>query len=621
MMAGRSSSRFYILYLSEYVPQALVSKFAKARSVFYLLSLQSDKPLLSVNVLAQQAGGEGQGREVAEFVDNLKARLKEVERGSEWTRQCEDLLKKINSSLDPNVAYGQELLDIAGGSDLLEVVVQYAGISEGCEANINTLIANMAASCDPREMFTIFFEVINIYTKPRTLHLCIPLLHGLSIVFPRIRRRQVEFFKEAIPGLLEVGRAALEVKGATGENDSDDEVSESRAQQIPHYRVPDNIPSKLVEKLVNLGKTMREVYTGDSLASCSTSAIEGGVPEIVMEVMNLLSSSNLFVKEILTTRKLEEILDRYSDEDEDQILRTRFEATVGAALAVYWYIFNKDSSTVTLVFDFLKSQVENSGRQGVSYVINMASILLVPLGWNQDVSFQQKGVTLLTSILEVLKTISNTSHTVQPDDSSIYIMPALKRIQDLVVHTANTKLRREAYALLIKVSLLLNCVKDEVVSAWPPVVDLPIQRGSDGLSTSASAETFTEGMTLSPFVNSQVLQFIQCVLRTRDGDLAELPRNIDAVVSALNLYRFLLIRESSGNTNYTQVLGHDELVKGRTYWLLPIREQALSVRSVLERVDSETDSSADMMLAIDCLQSVLYRCLEIVEEVQRGLPN
>ncbi|BBN10591.1 glomulin [Marchantia polymorpha subsp. ruderalis] len=611
------------------------------------------------------AGGEGQGREVAEFVDNLKARLKEVERGSEWTRQCEDLLKKINSSLDPNVAYGQELLDIAGGSDLLEVVVQYAGISEGCEANINTLIANMAASCDPREMFTIFFEVINIYTKPRTLHLCIPLLHGLSIVFPRIRRRQVEFFKEAIPGLLEVGRAALEVKGATGENDSDDEVSESRAQQIPHYRVPDNIPSKLVEKLVNLGKTMREVYTGDdnqrlsdilvlyilrllSLASCSTSAIEGGVPEIVMEVMNLLSSSNLFVKEILTTRKLEEILDRYSDEDEDQILRTRFEATVGAALAVYWYIFNKDSSTVTLVFDFLKSQVENSGRQGVSYVINMASILLVPLGWNQDVSFQQKGVTLLTSILEVLKTISNTSHTVQPDDSSIYIMPALKRIQDLVVHTANTKLRREAYALLIKtikqtlpaperfqalfdiitncdhpslVSLLLNCVKDEVVSAWPPVVDLPIQRGSDGLSTSASAETFTEGMTLSPFVNSQVLQFIQCVLRTRDGDLAELPRNIDAVVSALNLYRFLLIRESSGNTNYTQVLGHDELVKGRTYWLLPIREQALSVRSVLERVDSETDSSADMMLAIDCLQSVLYRCLEIVEEVQRGLPN
>ncbi|KAG6557624.1 hypothetical protein Mapa_000905 [Marchantia paleacea] len=610
------------------------------------------------------AGCEGQGREVAEFVDNLKARLKEVERGSEWTRQCEDLLKEINHSLDPNVAYGQELLDIAGGSDLLEVVVQYAGISEGCEANINTLIANMAASCDPREMFTIFFEVINVYTKPRTLHLCIPLLHGLSIVFRRIRRRQVEFFKEAIPGLLEVGRAALEVKGVPGENDSDDEVSESRGQQIPHYQVSDNVPSKLVEKLVNLGKTMREVYSGDdnqrlsdmlvlyilrllSLASCSSSAIEGAVPEIVMEVMNLLSSSNLFVKEILTSRKLEEILDRYSD-DEDHILRTRFEAAVGAALAVYWCILNKDSSTATLVFDFLKSQIENSGRQGVSYVINMASILLVPFGWNQDVSFQQKGLTLITSVLEVFKTISSTSHTVQPDDSSVQIMPALKRIQDLLVHTANTKLRREAYALLIKtikqtlpaperfqalfhiitncdhpslVSLLLNCVKDEVVSAWPPVVDPPNQRESFGLSTSASAETFTEGLTLSPFASSQVLQFIQCVLRTRDGGLAELPRNIDAVLSALNLYRFLLIRESSGNTNYTQVLDHDELVKGRTYWLLPIREQALRVRSVLERVDTETDSNADMMLGIDCLQSVLYRCLEIVELLQKGSSN
>ena len=54
------------------------------------------------------------------------------------------------------------------------------------------------------------------------------------------------------------------------------------------------------------------------------------------------------------------------------------------------------------------------------------------------------------------------------------------------------------------------------------------------------------------------------------------------------------------------------LRKARTEWLLPLRELVGSVSSGLIEEDDEV--SADIRLAIDSLQSVVYRCLELGEE-------
>ena len=68
----------------------------------------------------------------------------------------------------------------------------------------------------------------------------------------------------------------------------------------------------------------------------------------------------------------------------------------------------------------------------------------------------------------------------------------------------------------------------------------------------------------------------------------------------------------AGKTNYTGVLSKAALTKARNHWLLPLRELVGGVSLGLVMEDNEI--SADMTLAIDSLQSVIYRCIELNEE-------
>ena len=54
------------------------------------------------------------------------------------------------------------------------------------------------------------------------------------------------------------------------------------------------------------------------------------------------------------------------------------------------------------------------------------------------------------------------------------------------------------------------------------------------------------------------------------------------------------------------------MTKARVHWLLPLRELVGGVS--LGLIMDDTEISADMTLAIDSLQSVLYRCIELNDE-------
>jgi hypothetical protein len=143
---------------------------------------------------------------------------------------------------------------------------------------------------------------------------------------------------------------------------------------------------------------------------------------------------------------------------------------------------------------------------------------------------------------------------------------------------------------LLQVSLHLICVKDEVARAWPPA---PQQQGASSSGSHSAGESQRVKNLPSPFVSEDVLEVIESVLRPEDGASPELPAQIDSVSfystchpsnsfqipetskpstetllqkwslpwslqlnsclvacgqvqSALNLYRFILIREFSG---------------------------------------------------------------------------
>ncbi|CAM6088422.1 unnamed protein product [Calypogeia fissa] len=595
------------------------------------------------------AGGDDES--VTEFMDVLRAPFKVLDRGTEWQLDCECLLQEARSLLDPSATSGKELMDLVG-VELPKVVVQYAGVSKECYESSSRLIQGLATAFDPaREMYTAFFEVINMYSKPETVHLCLPILRGLSLVFPRIKRRTTEFFKEAVPGLLELSKfpGQSEVDSCSPEDVRNDSLNPERHLFLRDHPV-DDIQNSVMSEMIHLAKVMKGICDGlqemDRLqdildifilqllttACRAMSDSTGVIPDRVLELMELLSFSDISLSKV--DKKFEVDI----DEDENNTQKNRLEAERGAALAVYWGIQTGEAHTISGELAGLKEMLQKPGRETVLDIFVLASPLLVPAFGAEAISFVHKGLSIMTYILEIYDPSSEVDDDKQRDEAlDIQIMPALQRLQDVIVYLSSPMLRRQAYGVMIKVitevlptrarfdtldsliklsgqpslvSLLLTCVKDEVQKSWPT------NDGNQKLEHNGAKDIAS---SLSPFTSRKVLDFIQCVVRTNDGEIVELPANLDAVIGGLNLYRFLLLRESSGNTNYTSVLSREELVKGRTYWLLPVRAEILRLQSLFK--SEGTDTYQEIQMAMDSLQFVLYRCLEIVEELLAKTPN
>ena len=110
------------------------------------------------------------------------------------------------------------------------------------------------------------------------------------------------------------------------------------------------------------------------------------------------------------------------------------------------------------------------------------------------------------------------------------------------------------------------------------------------------------------FVSHPLLQLVGRVVRPQ-GDLPDLPHQSEAVLAALNLYRFLLLREAAAGRSATGCLTAEMRAVGREQWLLPLRPAA---HAALETVRSGREGGAVLMTTLT-VESVLYRCLEIVE--------
>ncbi|MFS7900290.1 putative YAP-binding/ALF4/Glomulin [Helianthus anomalus] len=155
-------------------------------------------------------------------------------------------------------------------------------------------------------------------------------------------------------------------------------------------------------------------------------------------------------------------------------------------------------------------------------------------------------------------------------------------------------------AIVGQIAILLGCVKEEMHREYPQKVSKE--------NESAKAESNSS----SPFWTDKVLDFVEFVLRPPHGGPPILPEFTDAVLSALNLYRFILITESSGNTNYSQVLSKNKLQKVYREWLEPLRALVCGVRAENQKDNNEL--AFDALCGLNPVEFVLYRCIELVEE-------
>nr|AMK47960.1 putative aberrant root formation protein [Lupinus angustifolius] len=84
------------------------------------------------------------------------------------------------------------------------------------------------------------------------------------------------------------------------------------------------------------------------------------------------------------------------------------------------------------------------------------------------------------------------------------------------------------------------------------------------------------------------------------------------VLSALNLYRFVLMTESTGKTNRTGVVSRSSLLKVYNEWLLPLRTLVTGI--IAENKNDYDELAVDTLCTLNPLELVLYRCIELVEE-------
>lgn len=615
----------------------------------------------------QEEGIEESEASAREFLRLLESPLYDLElrklSAGKWLAQCEQVLQQAVELLDPSFSSGLELCEKIG-LELPKVAVKFVSLSQACQDHCLSIIEDLAENCSPREMFAAFMEALAMYSASETLIYCIPLVQGLSLVFSRLQRRQAQFFQEASAGLLALVRLA-----AHDDGDDDGEEDEESLQAIDGRNIVplEQVRAAIVDDIVQVALTVREAciavdvdehredfqqrlgmfalqilgITGEKIAHPGRE-----VPPAVVELVELLPFCGLSVFLLLTGDQIQALIETTADEvagSSDQVAQTnqkKSEATKGAALAVYWALSNNEVAEAAGVsLNSLKEGLQFTGRKGVIAALFVATSLLAGRSLRPLSSVPATGLALVGTILELASSLEFSIDDEEEDDGlalTLHILPSLQRLENVVVYAPSLKMRRQGYGfikkiiqdvlpetsrlqclqMLIKnciypslVSLHLICVKDEVARAWPPT---PQQPGPSSSGSHSAGESQRVKNLPSPFVSEDVLEVIESVLRPEDGASPEIPAQIDSVQSALNLYRFILIREFSGKTNFTGILSKEALRKGRTKWLLPLRELVGSVSSGLIEEDDEV--SADMRLAIDTLQSVVYRCLELNEE-------
>uniref|UniRef100_A0A7I4C1K6 Uncharacterized protein n=1 Tax=Physcomitrium patens TaxID=3218 RepID=A0A7I4C1K6_PHYPA len=535
--------------------------------------------------------GLGQDEEIEDlkastqdFLDMLESPLNNLELRKEssanWLAQCEQVLQEAVDLLDPSLPSGLVLCEKIG-LELPKVAVKFVSLSQACQDHCLSIIEDLAENCSPREMFAAFMEALNMYTTSETLICCIPLVQGLSIVFSRLKRRQGQFFQEASIGLLALVRLAAQDEG--GEEEEETPMETVQGMDGHNVFTLGQVRAAIVNDIVQLAQTVRETcdtvgvveqreyfqqrlgmfalqilgITGEKVACPGTE-----VPVSVMELAELLPFCGLSLLRLLTGDQIEDLIETTSDEISEQVNgknTKKLEASKGAALAVYWTLFNNqvaEAAEVTL--KSIKEVLQFSGRRGIVAALSVAASLLTGQSSRPLSSVAAKGLALVDTILEL---VSSLTYSFDDEEAErwlalvLRIIPTLQRLQNVVVYALNVEMRRQGYAAFKKViqdvvpeaarlqclqmlindcvspslvSLHLILIKDEIARAWPPS---PQQQKEPIRDANPLRERLHTGAFASPFISNDVLDVIGSVLRPKNGTPPDLPDQIDSVSS------------------------------------------------------------------------------------------
>lgn len=509
--------------------------------------------------------------------------------------------------------------------ELPKAVAKFACVSGKCLEIVESIVNQFVATCSPRDLIPIFCEALDVPSgMSKAPSYYAPFLSGLSKVFLSIPRRHFEQVKEAVPVILSV------LKAMASELDDEDTNSEDlfvRAISIANsiQTVCGKLVGRLNEKLrALLGLFVLQIMSllcmREKVSSCLT---------LVLQLSHFLPYCGLSYLGLLTGCDVDTIIDivlKECTEDGDDYISCFPYVKHGASLAV---ICGHMSNTVaqsaeedlTVLKDALQSN-QTKRWQAVGMLKHIFSSANLP--WE----LKKHTINFLLWIMD-----GNLSEKCNDEvsDCSSYVpglFASLQAIEMVIMYTSDSVLRRNAFNSFKKVladiptsprfdilkaliansnsssmtAILVDCVREEMRME-------NCQRISVGHDEFLQAEKSCQS---SLFWSADVLELVELILRPPKGGPPALPEDGDAVLSALNLYRFVLITESTGKTNCTGVLSKNNLHKAYNEWLLPLRTLVTGIEA--ENKNDYDQLVVDMVCALNPVELVLYRCIELVEE-------
>ncbi|XP_065849920.1 aberrant root formation protein 4 isoform X2 [Euphorbia lathyris] len=527
-------------------------------------------------------------------------------------------------------ALDQEVMD-ALSFELPKAVAKFAGLSRRCLDITDRVIDRFIETCSPRDMLSILCEALGSSDRPAYASGYVAsLLSGLSKVLLSLQRRHLEQVKVALPVIVNVLKATcseLVAKGVSSE--TVDESEESMTLYCRALAIADSIQAVCAKMEGKVNEKLRALLSLYVLQIMALLSLKEGdnissYLHLVSQLTKFFPYCGLSYLGLITGSDVDIMGNTVTQDEEDDFMSCLSYVKHGACLSVIW--------------GHIYDDVAQAGKQNVSTVRDQ-------LQNNQTNRWQAIGmlkhILASTNMLwEIKKHAINfllwfTNGSIVQDDvqtDGSFHLPSLytasEAITKIIIYAPSTELRKNAFEALKRVladsptperfdivkALITNSNSSSMIAILLDLVrgDLHKERCQRISVEKDGLQSENQENSIRSLWNPEVLEFVENVLRPPEGGPPCFPENGDAVLAALNLYRFILITESAGKTNYTAVLSKNNLQKAYNEWLMPLR-------TVVTRIMSESKNDCDQLAvetvcALNPVEFVLYRCIELVEE-------
>ncbi|KAF8034919.1 hypothetical protein BT93_C1059 [Corymbia citriodora subsp. variegata] len=488
------------------------------------------------------------------LVSELAKFLGDVSVAAEDENTHEDAFELLSRMYEyiSSASIDQELLD-ALSFELPKAVSKFSGVSRRFLSIAERIIHQFLVKCNPRDMLPIFCEALDSYSEGEKIKLSsyfAPLLSGLSEVLLMIKRRHFEQIKEVVPAILHVWE---KVSTDANEEDSDLEDLFSRGIKIANsmQTIHQKLDSGSAEKLLALlGLYVLQMMTHVSI--CVDENVSSSL-RLVTELSHSLRCCHLSYIGLVTGSAVDLMTSTITGE-EDSFWIPLPSIKLGAALSVLWGdMSNEVAQNAEEDLIAVKNEIRGSQTRRWQAIGMLRHVFCsATLPWR----LKKHAIDFLLCITEA--DISQESESETLDFSSFVPshFAALQGIENIIMYTSDAVLRKKAFDALKRVladipisqrtdvlkALITNCNSSSMVAILLDIVRQVRPTKTKGeLSQGNVDKVFHE----TPAWSADVLELVELVLRPSKGGPPSLPEQSDAVLSALNLYRFVFLSEST----------------------------------------------------------------------------